>query len=142
MKKFMKRNSFLAVMFFACASLIFASCSKDDDGPSGGSIDAAVGTYLGTIDMLDAKGTKHYDAVIIVSKVDNSHLKVEAKAGQPYSNITAKTLQVSANGNISVQANADPNGILIYTTAEKNLKIVTKDTKADDVIYSFEGKKQ
>ena len=142
MNKFMKRNSFLTVLFFVCASVLFASCSKDDDGPSGGSIDVAVGTYVGTIDMLDAMGTKHYDAVIIVSKVDNNHLKVEAKAGQPYSNITAKTLQVATNGNISVQANADPNGILLYAIAEKSLKIVTKDTKADDVVYSFDGKKQ
>ncbi|WP_164126676.1 hypothetical protein [Sphingobacterium luzhongxinii] len=138
----MKRNSFLAVMFFVCATVLFASCSKDDDGPSGGSIDVAVGTYVGTIDMLDAMGTKYYDAVIKVSKVDNNHLKVEAKTGEAYSNITTKTLQVSANGNISVQASSDPNGILIYTLAEKNLKIVTKDTKKDDVLYSFEGRKQ
>ncbi len=142
MDKFMKRNSFLAVMFFVCATVLFASCSKDDDGPSGGSIDVAVGTYVGTIDMLDAMGTKYYDAVIKVSKVDNNHLKVEAKTGEAYSNITTKTLQVSANGNISVQASSDPNGILIYTLAEKNLKIVTKDTKKDDVLYSFEGRKQ
>lgn len=143
MKRLMKRNSLLAVLFFVCAGVLLASCSKDEDkAPEGGRIDAAVGTYVGTIDMLDASGTKYYDAEIIVSKVDGKHLKVEAKAGQPYSNITAKTLQVSANGNISVQANADPNGILIYTVAEKNLKIVTKDTKADDIVYSFDGKKQ
>lgn len=136
----MKRNGLLAVLFFALVSVGISSCSKDDKGPEGGSIDAAIGTYVGTIDVIGGK--KYYEAVIIVSKVDKDHLKVEAKADQPYSNITTKTLQVSANGNMSVQASADPNGLLIYTMAEKNLKIVTKDTKEDDVIYSFDGKKQ
>ncbi|TDQ73521.1 hypothetical protein [Sphingobacterium yanglingense] len=139
MKKFMKRNSFLAVMFFACASLIFASCSKDDDKtPSG--IDAAIGTYIGKIEVIG--GADYFDAIIKVSKVDDSHIKIEAKSGEKYSGVAAKTMKVSNTHNISINTLNEPNGSFLYSIDDKTVILLTEQTQKDEIIYSFKGTKQ
>ncbi|MFD2554256.1 hypothetical protein [Sphingobacterium tabacisoli] len=141
MKKFMKRNSFLAVMLFACASLIFASCSKDDDkAPEGGSIDAAIGTYVGTVKVIGGKD--YYNAVINVTKVDASHVKIEAKSGEEYSGVAPKTMKVSNTHNISINTLSEPNGSFLYSIEDKTVILMTSKTQENEIYYSFEGTKQ
>ncbi|MDR2284065.1 MAG: hypothetical protein LBE37_12695 [Sphingobacterium sp.] len=141
MKKFMKRNSFLAVMFFACASLVFASCSKDDDKAPASGIDEAVGTYVGTL-KISPGGKEYYNAEIIVTKVDDSHLKMTAKAGEEYSVVTVKTMKVERNHDVSVNTLVEPNGTFLYSIADKNIVMYTQKTQEGEVTYSFEGRKK
>ncbi len=139
MKKFMKRNSFLAVMFFACASLVFASCSKDDDkAPSG--IDEAVGTYVGKLKVFGGK--EYLNAEINVSKVDGSNLKIAAKSGEEYSVVATKTMRVERNYNVSIGTLLEPNGSFMYSIADKSIIMHTEDTQEGEIAYSFEGKKK
>lgn len=141
MKKFMTRNGFLAVLFLACATLVFSSCSKDDDnGPSGGSIDAAVGTYIGTIKVIG--GEEYFNAIINVSKVDGSHLKIQAKSGEDYSVVATKTMKVSNTHNISINTLNEPNGDFLYSIDEKTVILLAKRTQEGEIEYSFQGTKQ
>lgn len=140
MKKFMKRNSFLAVLFFACASVFLASCSKDDDGPSASGIDEAVSTYVGTLKVFGGK--EYYNAEINVTKVDDSHLKITAKAGEEYSVVAAKTMKVERNYNVSINTLVEPNGTFLYSIADKNIVMYTQKTQEGEITYSFEGKKK
>ncbi len=141
MKKFMKRNSFLAVMFFACASLVFASCSKDKDEAPASGIDEAVGTYVGTLEIFGST-KEHYNAEITVTKVDGSNLKIVAKAGEEYSGVAAKTMKVERNYNVSINTLLEPNGDFMYSIADKTVLILTKKTQEGEITYTFNGKKK
>lgn len=139
MKRFMTRNSFLAVLFFALVSVAISSCSKDDDGPSGG-IDAAVGTYIGTIDLIGDQ--KFFNAIVVVSKVDNEHIKIAAKSGEDYSMVTAKTVKVTNNSGYSIQTVNDPNGTFLYVINDKTVTLLTTETQEGDIVFKFDGTKQ
>lgn len=140
MNKFMKRNSFLAVLFFVFASIAFVSCSKDDDNSPSGGIDDAASTYVGTLKIFGGK--EYYNAEINVTKVDDSHLKITAKTGEEYSVVAAKTMKVERNYNVSINTLVEPNGTFLYSIADKTVVLYTEKTQEGEVTYSFEGRKK
>lgn len=128
-----------AMMIFAL--VFFVGCSKDkDDTPNSGtgSIDVATGTFKGTIRI---GTTNHFNAILTVSKVDNQRLKVVAKSGEPYSDVTTKTIQVKADVPGLVDGH-DDQGYFAYEIEKKKLTVLTKQTGASEIDYGFEGIKQ
>lgn len=138
MKKTNFKIRFCNVLVLMVALFSFIGCSKDKDNnprPDNGSIDVAVGTYKGTYRI----GTvNHFNAVLIVSKVDNKRLKFEAKSGEPYSSVAPRTIQAKADVPGFVDGD-DAQGQFGYKVAEKKLTLVVNTL---EIPYSFEGEKQ
>lgn len=122
-------------LFFSCKS------SDDNDQPtpaSGQSIDPIVGTFKGTIRIATQD---YYNAIVVVSKVDASHIKVQPKSGEVYSGATPKVLTAQNPVGVGVGGN-DPEGSVNYLISTKALQISTKKTAASDVEFYYEGTKQ
>ncbi|MDF2517032.1 MAG: hypothetical protein K0R59_2328 [Sphingobacterium sp.] len=141
MKKTNLKVRFSSALIIIFALISFVGCSKDKDdnpGSDSGSIDVAIGTYKGTYSI----GTvNHFNAVLIVTKVDNNRLKFVAKSGEPYSNVATKTIQAKADVPGLVDGH-DSQGQFTYKTAEKDLTLVANATSSSEFAYSFEGQKQ
>jgi hypothetical protein len=124
-------------------TVTLSSCSKDDDDKVGGGIDVAVGTYKGKLSIRPSHG-EFFDAVLIVTKVDNQYIKITAKSGEPYSNITEKTIKVESqdyNGDVnSVIGSLE--GVFWYHAETKTLDVTTNKQSETDIYYYFEGAKQ
>ena len=136
----MKTKLFLQ-FFFVLVMALFVGCSKNDDDklPSSGSIDAAVGTYKGTIDIVG--GSKKFDEILVVTKVSNTRVKV--KAQNTALGLPEKEIDVLNNMNVTIQALAtETQGLFIYTTQNKSLSFLSKQTAEGQLQYSFEGIKQ
>ena len=125
-------------------------CSKDDDTeqPETKSIDVTIGTYQGKLtvwgDLPNTDEDEFFDAVITVTKVDNEHLKVTVKTGEPYSAITEKTIKVRAEeylGDI-YHVIGDLQGSFWYHADTKTVDISTNKQRETDIHYTFEGAKQ
>ncbi|WP_306566908.1 hypothetical protein [Flavobacterium lindanitolerans] len=140
-KSILKTAGIIAIALFG-----LASCSSDDsnNGPGGGgSIDAAVGTFTGklTIGNGPNAGQEFFNATIIITKVSGNQLKVEAKSGEAYSGVTAKTMKVYNNaGDIMADGNI-PEGTIVYKKSSKSLTLLTKEQAASDIIFLYEGAK-
>ena len=137
----MKTKLFLQ-FFFVLALALVVGCSKDDDNnkvPTSGSIDAAIGTYKGTIDIIG--GTKKFDEILVVTKVSNTRVKV--KAQNTALGLPEKEVDVLNNMDVTIQAlPTETQGTFIYTTKNKSLNFFSKQTAEGQVQYSFEGTKQ
>ncbi|MBL3547740.1 hypothetical protein J2787_000474 [Chryseobacterium rhizosphaerae] len=124
------------------AGSIFLSCkSNDGDDPtpsSGHSIDPATGTFKGT---MSSGGQDYYNVIINASKIDDSHIKVQAKAGENYSFITPKVISVQNPVGVGV-GGVDNEGTINYLISTKAMQISTKKTSENDKIFYFEGTKQ
>ncbi|OCA79027.1 hypothetical protein BBH99_19905 [Chryseobacterium contaminans] len=133
-------SSFIAMVLIGS---IFLSCksSGDNDVPApttGQNIDPIVGTFKGTIKI----GVQdYYNAIVMVSKVDNSHVKVQPKSGEVYSVATPKILTAVNPVGVGVGGD-DPEGSINYLISTKALQISTKKTSATDVEFYYEGTKQ
>ncbi len=140
-KSILKTAGIIAIALFG-----LASCSSDDsnNGPGGGGgIDAAVGTYKGTLDPLGGDAPTYFDAILIVTKVDGNHLKITPKSGEPYSNYTSKTMKVFNNSNQAIFGDGNiPEGTFSYTISSKALLVQTREQSATDLTYTFQGTKQ
>lgn len=146
MKKINVKIAFFGIALALNFGTVATSCSKDNneyEEPTNGTIDAAVGTYKGKLRSNDLDQYEHFDAVIIVTKVDNQHVKVVAKSGEAYSGVTSKTFKVehTYNGNID---NIDGilEGHFWYTHNVKTLEMGTDKQTATDITYLFDGTKQ
>ncbi|MBP2615623.1 hypothetical protein [Chryseobacterium jejuense] len=122
---------------------LFLSCKSNDDNDdptptSNQSIDPVVGTFKGTIRIATQD---YYDAIVVVSKVDASHIKVQPKSGEVYSVATPKVLSAVNPVGVGVGGN-DPEGSVNYLISTKALQISTKKTAATDVEFYYEGTKQ
>lgn len=122
---------------------LFLSCksSDDNDDPtptSGQSIDPVLGTFKGTIRIATQD---YYNAIVVVTKVDASHIKVQPKSGEVYSVATDKVLSAVNPVGVGVVGN-DPEGSVNYLISTKALQISTKKTAATDVEFYYEGTKQ
>ncbi|MCJ7936233.1 MAG: hypothetical protein MUW56_22025 [Chryseobacterium sp.] len=124
------------------AASIFMSCkSNDGDDPapsSNHSIDPATGTFKGT---LSSGGQDYYNVIMNASKVDDSHIKVQAKAGENYSFVTPKIISVANPVGVGV-GGVDSEGTINYLISTKAMQISTKKTSENDKIFYFEGIKQ
>lgn len=146
MKKITTKIAFLSLVSVLMVGTMTTSCSNDDkpgEEQTKGTIDAAVGTYKGKLRSVDLDQYEHFDAIIMVTKVDNQHLKVEAKSGETYSAVTAKIFKVvnSDNGDVN-NAFGILEGHFWYTADVKNLEMGTERQSATDINYIFEGVKQ
>ncbi|WP_447637333.1 hypothetical protein [Flavobacterium microcysteis] len=141
-KSILKTAGIIAIALFG-----LASCSSDDsnNGPgSGGSIDAAVGTFTGklTIGNGPNAGQEFFNAKLIVTKVSGNQLKIVAKSGETYSSVTAKTMKVYNNtGDIMADGNI-PEGTIVYKNSSKALTILTNEQAASDITYLYQGAKE
>ena len=151
MKKTILKKVTLILSAFVL-SLGLVNCSSNDDGsnyeqPGPGSIDVAVGTFKGKIisykQLPNTTQGTFYDAVIIISKVDDQHLKISTKSGEAYSTLTEKIMKVSNDyDNMVRSVIGEINGDFWYTHDTKTLTFYTNDTNEEDYDYSFEGVKQ
>ena len=150
--KFLTKTTFLWIFAAISVGTLVTSCSKDKDpydySVPEEKIDGAVGTYKGRMEIrnnsdLDISGKTYYDAVVTVSKVDNSHLKVTAKAGEEYSVVTEKVFQVEGYyGGDVYDLSGNVSGSFHYSAETKGLSLYTEDQAATDITYFFEGTKQ
>ncbi|MGB7529546.1 hypothetical protein [Sphingobacterium cellulitidis] len=142
MKRIIKLKGMFAMLIMLVGlATIVTSCSKDDDNPDtgGGNIDAAVGTYKGTIKIIG--GDDKYNELVEVTKVSNDKLKITAKNSSL--NLPVKEVQVYNNaGQGILTTSTEPNGIFIYTVSNKAVSFVAKVTSEGEKMYSFEGTKQ
>ncbi|EFK57738.1 hypothetical protein [Sphingobacterium spiritivorum] len=128
------------LMVVALVMVAFVGCSdKDDPAPSGGSIDAVLGNYKGTIKIIG--GAEVFDQTLVITKVNDKKVKVTAQ--NTSLNLPVRELEVINNMNISIQAVAtEPQGSLIYTFENKGLMFVAERTAEGQLEYSFNGTKQ
>ena len=133
----------LSLLFFTLVLTLIFSC-KGKNVPSNDSDEAAasriVGTYKGTVDITS---TEYFNAIIQVTKENGNKVKVTAKSGEPYSNVTSKIFTIKAiQGSNDAEAIGAPEGTLIYDHAAKNIVIVTQATASGDISFNFSGTKQ
>jgi len=136
----MKKKLMYGVML-AFAAVAFAGCSKSDnnEGPASGSIDAAIGTYKGTISIIG--GAEKFDQILVVTKVSANRIKIAAQNADL--KLPVKELQVSNNVNMSIASpGTDPNGRFMYTFENKSVLFLSTRTAEGELQYSFEGLKQ
>ncbi|WP_336835011.1 MULTISPECIES: hypothetical protein [Sphingobacterium] len=125
----------------ALVTFAFVGCSKDKDEPiqTGGSIDAAIGTYKGKIKIIG--GAEVFNQILVVSKVSDNKVKVSAQNADL--KLPVREIQVSNNYNISIQALPnEPQGQFIFTFENKGLSFLAERTEAGQLEYSFDGTKQ
>lgn len=136
----MKMKLMYAVIL-ALVTFAFVGCSKDKDEPiqTGGSIDAAVGNYKGTIKIIG--GAEVFNQILIVTKVNDKTVRVSAQNADL--KLPTRELQVSNNYNMSIQALPnEPQGSFIFTFENKGLTFLAQRTEEGQLQYSFEGTKQ
>jgi len=129
-------------MVLALVTFAFVGCSKDKDEPvqTGGSIDAAVGTYKGSIDLSNTNGPM-FDKTLTVTKVSDNTLKVEI--GDKALKIPAKEFKVINNMNVAIQTSGvSPEGSFLFDVKNKTLLCQGEKTKETDVFFTFKGAKQ
>lgn len=119
-------------IFFSCKS------SNDDDPVPNHGIDIATGTFKGTIRI---NAQDYYNAIVNVSKVDDSHVKVQPKAGEVYSVATPKTINVTNSSGVGVLGNTSQ-GSFNYMISSKSLQISTQKTAENETAFYFKGEKQ
>lgn len=148
MKNFKKKLAFVGILSLLSIGTITTSCSSSDDNtnyeqPTPGTIDAAVGTYKGKLRSSYLDQYEYFDAVVIVTKVDNQHLKVEAKSGEAYSSVTPKTFKVESGFNNDINSvNGIIEGYFWYTAEVKTLELSTNQQAETEINFLFDGVKQ
>ncbi|MCL1672446.1 MAG: hypothetical protein LBE39_18525 [Flavobacteriaceae bacterium] len=143
MKKNGMKKLMLGAVLVLSTGMFFIGCksSNDSDNNPSGSIDPVVGTFKGTIEDGENPDIKYYNAFIIVSKVDDSRVKVTSKSGEAYSGYTTKTIKVANPVGASV-VGGDEQGDVSYLIDTKSLTVSTKKNSAQDKTYIFNGSKQ
>ncbi|PUB34431.1 hypothetical protein C8J95_10295 [Elizabethkingia sp. YR214] len=122
----------IGVGFTGCKS------SNDSDNNPGGSIDPIIGTFKGT---LEDGELKYYNAIISVTKVDDSSVRIAPKSGEAYSAYTAKTIKVSNPVGASV-VGSNEQGSVAYLIDTKAINVKTEQTSPQEKVYLFNGSKQ
>jgi len=143
MKKNGMKKLMLGAVLVLSTGMFFIGCksSNDSDNNPSGSIDPVVGTFKGTIEDGENPDIKYYNAFIIISKVDDSRVKVTSKSGETYSGYTTKTIKVANPVGASV-VGGDEQGDVSYLIDTKSLTVSTKKNSAQDKTYIFNGSKQ
>ncbi|HFK5587073.1 TPA: hypothetical protein ACGZ92_003296 [Elizabethkingia anophelis] len=133
----------LGVALVLGTAIFFIGCkrSNDSDNNPSGSIDPVVGTFKGTLEDGENPDIKYYNAVVTVSKVDDSRVKVTPKSGEAYSGYTTKTIKVANPVGASV-VGGDEQGSISYLIDTKSLNVSTEKNSTQDKTYIFNGSKQ
>lgn len=152
MKKIKSTISLLAIMALMTTSTLVTSCSSSDDNggpnlPEKGAIEDALGTYKGMMrvhdDIAGSDKYEFYDVVMLVTKVDNQHVKVTAKSNEVYSVVAEKIIKVEGNYNKDITSvTGDLSGFFWYHSDTKTVDIHANKQAEIEIIYTFEGSKQ
>lgn len=153
----MKVNTRIAVLALTSVltlSTLTTSCSKDNnemEEPQKGTIDPAVGTYKGKLSITPSNPDdtyEWYDAIVMVTKEGSNKLKVTAKSGQAYSNVTPKIFTVETgaffgeNTQDIVTLSGSIEGFFHYYGSNKNISVMTKKQSSTEIDFDFDGVKQ
>lgn len=96
----MKKTFFYYLFAVMCTVCLFTACSDDDDDNKALTVDNVVGTYKGTLTVLQVPTP---NVSISLSKVSDSKVKIELKdfkfAGQSLGDIVVNECNAKLNGN-------------------------------------------
>lgn len=134
------KNKLVAAIVLALVTFAFVGCSKDDDNPqTGGSIDAAVGTYKGKLEVIGQPD--RFDQTIVVTKVSDSRIKVAV--GDASLNLPTREFNVSNEYDVYVRsASLSTGGTFVYEIKEKSVVYQAEPTAQGEVLFTFKGDKQ
>ncbi|MCL7987865.1 hypothetical protein M8998_07935 [Sphingobacterium sp. lm-10] len=133
------KSTWVSAIVLALVAFLFVGCSKDDNSPSGGSIDAAVGTFQGSLEVTgqDAR----FNQTIVVTKVSNERIRV--KVGDASLNLPDREFNVTNNANIAIQsASISTGGDFIYDVREQSVIYQSAPMAEGEVLFTFKGNKQ
>jgi len=128
-------------MVLAFVMVAFVGCSddKDDTTPTGGSIDAAVGTYKGKIQITGANDL--FDQSVTVTKVSNDRVKVSFN--NKSLNVADREFNVTNQGGMFIQgAVGATGGSFLFDIKEKSLLTQFTAMAAGERLVTFTGDKQ
>lgn len=129
------------LMVLTLVTLAFVGCSKDEDEPiqTGGTIDAAVGTYKGSLDIVGV-GEK-FNKTIKVTKVGDNRIKVEVEDSSL--KLPSREFNVTNNADYSIQAAAtEPGAMFLYEIKNKTVSYLAKPLAEGETTFKFDGTKQ
>ena len=134
------KNKLVAAIVLALVTFAFVGCSKDDDNPqTGGSIDAAIGTYKGKLEVIGQPD--RFDQTIMVTKVSNERIKITV--GDASLNLPDREFNVSNNYDFSItSAGISTGGTFAYDIKEKSVVYQAEPTAEGEVLFTFKGDKQ
>lgn len=133
------KTKWISAFILALVTLAFVGCSKDDDAGQSGSIDAAVGTYRGKLDVTGQPD--RFDQTITVSKVSEGRIKVVV--GDASLNLPDREINVSNESNLFITAATISTGAqFIYDINERSLIYQARPVAEGEVLFTFEGNKQ
>jgi len=128
-------------MVLALVAIAFVGCSKDDDNTpqTGGSIDAAVGTYKGSLDIVGV-GEK-FNKTIKVTKVGDNRIKVEVEDSSL--KLPSREFNVTNSADYSIQSAAtEPGAMFLYEIKNKTVSYLSKPLAEGETTFKFDGAKQ
>ncbi|MDQ1149175.1 hypothetical protein [Sphingobacterium zeae] len=135
----MKMKLMYAVVL-ALVTFAFVGCSKDDDNtvPTSGSIDVAVGTYKGKVQV---GGNEFFDQMVVVSKVSNERVKVSFS--NKSLNVADREFNVSNQSGMFIQgAVGATGGSFLFDIKEKSLLTQFTVMAEGERLVTFTGDKQ
>ncbi|OOG17174.1 hypothetical protein BWD42_17115 [Sphingobacterium sp. CZ-UAM] len=136
----MKMKLMYAIVL-ALVTFAFVGCSKDKDEPiqTGGSIDAAVGTYKGSLDIVGV-GEK-FNKTIKVTKVGDGRIKVEVEDSSL--KLPSREFNVTNNMDYSIQSAAtEPGAMFLFEVKNKTVTYLAKPLAEGETTFKFDGTKQ
>ncbi|TDS07509.1 hypothetical protein [Sphingobacterium paludis] len=135
------KTKWISAVLLAFVAFASAGCSKNDDVSSNTSIDAAVGTFRGSLEIVGGPNNTLYDKTIVVSKVSDSRIKVVV--GDASLNLPDREFNVTNNMDISItSASISTGGTFLYDVKEKSVVYQAEPTAAGEVLFTFKGDKQ
>jgi|SRR5690606_33361676 len=129
------------LMVLTLVTLAFVGCSKDKDDPiqTGGSIDAAIGTYKGKVEIPSSNAL--FDQLVTVTKVSDSRVKVSFN--NKSLNVADREFNVTNNNGMFIQgAPGATGGSFVFDIKEKSLLTQFTVMAAGERLVTFTGDKQ
>ncbi|KGE12395.1 hypothetical protein [Sphingobacterium deserti] len=135
------KTKWVTAIIVACVAFAFAGCSKNDEVSNNTSIDAAVGRYKGSLEIVDGSNNTLFDKTIVVSKVSDSRIKVVVEDNAL--NLPDREFNVTNNMNISITSAAiSTGGTFLYDVKENSVVYQAEPTAQGEVLFTFKGNKQ
>ena len=134
------KTKWVSAILLALVTFAFVGCSKDDGVSNSTSIDAAIGTYKGSLDIVGRNNTL-FDKTIVVTKVSDGRIKVVV--GDASLNLPDREFNVTNNMDISiVSASISTGGTFLYDVKEGSVVYQAEPTAEGEVLFTFKGNKQ
>lgn len=135
------KTKWVPAIVLALVAFTSIGCSKDDGISNNSSIDAAVGTYKGSLDIVGGSNNTLFDKTIVVTKVSDSRIKVVV--GDAALNLPDREFNVSNNMDISItSASISTGGTFLYDVKEQSVVYQAEPVAEGEVLFTFKGNKQ